>query len=290
MHWEWWKRRLRNRIRRLDDFRKAVALEPNSSEAHLNLGIVLADQYQLDKALEEFTTAEKLAPEGAAPRYNRGRLLADLEPLRGSAAGAKLACERSPKFARFVLFIGPWLIRSSGNYSEAVSAFPDVFAALDPHNADAYFLTGSGFAKAGARTTKRLRLGRNLWRLTRNQTEALYNLWRALAKKNSPEAAVYEERFKRAQKENQMTTQAGQLGNFALAAANRGDYQGAISQFEQALKECGDCRIAGRPFKDLGLIECKSGDIQHGQEHLLTAKSLKPNDPDIEQSAGDCGK
>ena len=71
------------------------------------------------------------------------------------------------------------------------------------------------------------------------------------------------------------------MGNFALDSAKRGDYQEAISQFQQAVKECGDCQSRADLFKDMGLIECKSGDVQHGEEHLLVAKALKPDDPDI---------
>ena len=40
-------------------------------------------------------------------------------------------------------------------------------------------------------------------------------------------------------------------------------------------------RIRADLLKDLGLIECKSGDVEHGQEHLLMARSLKPDDADI---------
>ena len=81
-------------------------------------------------------------------------------------------------------------------------------------------------------------------------------------------------------------TQAGQLGNFALASANRGDYQSAISQFQQAIQECGECESRADLLKDLGLIECKSGDVKHGEEHLLQAKSLKPGDADIAAALG----
>jgi Tfp pilus assembly protein PilF len=111
-----------------------------------------------------------------------------------------------------------------------------------------------------------------------------------LAKADSAEAAGYEERFKRAQKEKQIIGQAGTLGNFALDSAKRGDYQEAISQFQQAVKECGDCQSRADLFKDLGLIECKSGDVQHGEEHLLIAKSLKPADPDIAKALAVVGQ
>ena len=44
---------------------RAVDLQPNSPEAHLNLGIALADNYRSDAALEEFAKAVKLAPGSA---------------------------------------------------------------------------------------------------------------------------------------------------------------------------------------------------------------------------------
>jgi tetratricopeptide (TPR) repeat protein len=199
----------------------------------------------------------------------------------------KLACERSPNFAASFYLLG--LAHTKlGNYSDAVSAFGR-FIEMEPRNADAYFLAGQDLQRLG-RTSEAIEYWKKSLAADANQTEALYNLWRALAKANSSEAGAYEERFKRAQKENQMTTQAGQLGNFALAAANRGDYQSAISQFQQAVKECGDCQSRADLFKDLGLIECKSGDIQNGQKHLLLAKSLKPNDPDIEKALAIVGK
>jgi tetratricopeptide (TPR) repeat protein len=74
------------------------------------------------------------------------------------------------------------------------------------------------------------------------------------------------------------------LGNFALASANRGDFQQAIVQFQQAVKECGECQSRADLLKDLGLIECKSGDVQQGQQHLEAARLLKPGDADIRKA------
>jgi tetratricopeptide (TPR) repeat protein len=249
----------------------------------LNLGIALADQYQLDKALAEVTTAETLSPEAAAPRYNRGRLLVDLNRYEEALPELKLACERGPKFAASFYLLG--LANSKlGNNADAAKAFAK-FLQMEPNNADAYFLAGQNLQRLG-RNAEAIEYWKKAIAADGNQTEALYNLWRALAKTNSPEAAAYQERFKRAQKDKQMVTQAGQLGNFALASANRGDYQSAISQFQQAIRECGECESRADLLKDLGLTECKSGDLKHGEEHLLLAKSLKPADSDIAAALG----
>jgi Tfp pilus assembly protein PilF len=66
-----------------------------------------------------------------------------------------------------------------------------------------------------------------------------------------------------------------------LASANRGDYPEAISQLHEAINDCGHCLSRPDLYKDLGLIECKSGNIADGHKDLLTAQSLKPEDPDI---------
>jgi tetratricopeptide (TPR) repeat protein len=190
----------------------------------------------------------------------------------------KLACERGPKFSGSFYLLG--LAETKlGNYEQAVGAFTR-FLQLEPRNADAYFLAGQDLQRLG-RTTEAIEYWKKAVDVDANQTEALYNLWRTLAKSNSSEATAYAARFKLAQKEKQITGQAGTLGNFALASANRGDYQQAIAQFQEAVRECGNCQSRADLLKDLGLIECKSGDIQRGEEHLLIAKSLKPNDPDI---------
>jgi Flp pilus assembly protein TadD len=117
--------------------------------------------------------------------------------------------------------------------------------------------------------------------LDSNQTEAMYNLWRASMKSDPAQAPAYRERFAAMQRQKQLTTQAETLANFGLASANRGDYLQAISQLREAIEQCGKC--ASRPvmYKDLALIECKSGDLQGCEKNLLTAQSLKPEDQDV---------
>ena len=53
-------------------FERVIALQPASAEAHLNLGIALADGYDLEGALKAFSEAVRLAPASPATLYNQG--------------------------------------------------------------------------------------------------------------------------------------------------------------------------------------------------------------------------
>ena len=62
----------------VDTLQRVVKLEPDNAEAHLNLGIALADQHRLDDAVAEFSESIRLAPGDARGHYNKGRALTDL--------------------------------------------------------------------------------------------------------------------------------------------------------------------------------------------------------------------
>jgi Flp pilus assembly protein TadD len=63
------------------EFRLALKLTPNSSEAHNNLGIALASQGRLEEAIGEFQLALKLQPQSADAQRN----LASALEARGRA-------------------------------------------------------------------------------------------------------------------------------------------------------------------------------------------------------------
>lgn len=85
-------------------FRGVAKLKPGSAEAHLNLGIALADRYRLEEALSEFSTAEQLTPNSAAPHYNRGRVLADLRRYEEALPELKEACRVHRNFRRLSIY------------------------------------------------------------------------------------------------------------------------------------------------------------------------------------------
>ena len=76
--WRWYFPRRNRGSEAVPYFRKVIALDPKAPGAHINLGITLADQFNLEGALEEFSEAIRLDPNAAAAHYNKGRVLLDL--------------------------------------------------------------------------------------------------------------------------------------------------------------------------------------------------------------------
>ena len=71
-------------------FRKALELDPKSAGAHLNLGIAMADQFDLEGALAEFRKPCVWSPIPLPAHYNKGRVLLDLAPrCRGQSLSSK---------------------------------------------------------------------------------------------------------------------------------------------------------------------------------------------------------
>jgi tetratricopeptide (TPR) repeat protein len=141
----------------------------------------------------------------------------------------------------------------TGKYADAVTALRKLVL-LQPRNANAFFLLGQNLQKLG-RMQEAIVAWKQAADLDPQQTEAMYKAWHAVANTDPELAKSYRDRFKAMQHEKQLTS--------------------------EAINDCGHCLSRPDLYKDLGLIECKSGNIADGHKDLLTAQSLKPEDPDI---------
>jgi tetratricopeptide (TPR) repeat protein len=263
----------------VENFRKVVTLTPKSPEAHLNLGIALADQYNLEAALSEFSEATQLAPASAAAHYNKGRSLFDLrrndEAKSELETAVKLASENAP--AMYLL----GLIEKQADNAQGSAELLEKVVLSEPRNANALFVLGQDYARIGKNSEAIARWKRVL-EIDPQHAQALYNLTRILGKSEAAESQRYQARFSELQSKRQITDRAETLGNFAIASAAARDWQQAVAQLKEALDICGECRSRADLRKNLGLIYCRSGDTKHGEEELLEARKLKPNDPEIQ--------
>lgn len=85
-------------------FRKVIALNPQSAEAHENLAISLADSGELAAALEESLIATKLAPHSANAHFLRGRILSDLGRREEARNEFRTVMELAPDYAEALFY------------------------------------------------------------------------------------------------------------------------------------------------------------------------------------------
>jgi len=105
---------------------------------------------------------------------------------------------------------------------------------------------------------------------------ALYALSRALAHERPEESKELQARFLKLQSMQRTIDQVHMTANDPLNQAARGNVQASISGLKAAMLQCGNCSAAPQLHKDLGLVYCKSGDLQNGESELLLADKLMP--------------
>ena len=264
----------------VEDFRKALALQPDS-EAHLNLGIALADQYDASGAFKEFSEAVRLDPKSAASHYNLGRYYYQIGDYGKAQTELSTACNLQPDFRAALYFLA--LVENQNNQLQHSTELLIKLVALEPGNADAQYLLGQNLERLG-QTNDAIQHWKLAIQADPNHSQVLYNLARTLQKLNDPSAQQYQERFEALQKMQRITDRVQQLGNFALEAAQAQNWPQAFQQMQEALELCGNCAEAAHLHRNLGLFYCRTGKIEEGGRELHTALALDPSDGDAQKT------
>lgn len=125
--------------KRLEDaaaeFRKAVALKPNSVAAHLNLGTTLVQTNDLDGAVAEFKTVLRLDSENANARYNLAFVLDRQNKHAEAIAELNALLKLTPNDSGARFFLASELLKLDRR-EEALKEFLRVSEA-DPDNEEA---------------------------------------------------------------------------------------------------------------------------------------------------------
>ena len=259
-------------------FRKVVALDARSFDAHLNLGIALADAGRSEDALAEFSEAVKLAPDQAAPHYNKGRVLGQLHRYAEALPELQRTCVLDPASPDAWYRVGI-ARRELKQYNEAVTALQKALQ-LAPENADASYLLGQSYQSLG-KMDDALAAWRGALQSDPKNQQALYSLVRALAKRDPAESARYQAQLEGLKAKRSEKEQAETLSNFAIAAARESKWDDAIAQLRQAIQICGDCSSLAQLHKNLGLIQCQAGRFTDCGTELRVALGKMPGDPEI---------
>jgi len=86
------------------------------------------------------------------------------------------------------------------------------------------------------------------------------------------------------QRNQQTTDRVGQLGNFAIQAANAQNWPQALAQMKEAIALCGQCGEAAHLHSNLGLMYCRTGNLIDGEMELRRALEFNPNDVEAKKA------
>jgi tetratricopeptide (TPR) repeat protein len=258
-----------------------LSLQPESAEAHINLGIALADHYDLQGALEQFSDAVRLDPKSSSAHYNMGRGLFDMGRNQEAYREATQADQLSQNNTS-VLFLLALIERQTPDYGKA-AAYLRRLLLLKPEDSTAEYMLGQTLLQMGD-TSSAIQHWKLAVRIDPQNSEALYNLARTLNRMGDPESKVYLERAQDLQKQRQLSDRVQTLNNFALQAANEHNWPQAFAQLDEAVKLCGHCGQLPTLHKNLGLLYARTGKVKEGEQELRLALKLDSHNEDAENA------
>ncbi len=209
-------------------FRVALALRPEASAAHVNLGSSLRAKGQLDEAIVAFRTAIKIDPKHALAYNNLGVALRGKELLDDAIAALRKAIELDPKNALFHKNLGiAW--RAKGLLNDAIAAFREAIK-IDSKDPEAHLNLGIVLSDRGRLDDAIAEYHRAI-ALDPKDAGAYHNLANALRDKGQLDAAIAA--LRQAIELDPM--EAGAHYNLGKALSAKGRLDDAIVAYRQAI-------------------------------------------------------
>lgn len=133
--------------RALEDYSKAIAINPKDDVAYLNRGAIMFERGNYDLAIADFSKTISLAPDAAHAYNNRGAAYLKLGDRERAMVDFNTAIVRKPLYYLPYLSRGITLM-NSGDNSKAIEDFNKVLE-LKPDQVKVYVLRGDLYIKTG---------------------------------------------------------------------------------------------------------------------------------------------
>jgi tetratricopeptide (TPR) repeat protein len=127
--------------------RRALAIDPRSTSAHLVLGVILADKKDLRGAAAAFRRATEIDPQNWQAQNNLGFVLNARGDLEGAAAAFRRAADLNPRYVYAHHNLAD-VLRNLGDLEEAVAEFRRAVA-IDPAFPLAHAALGQALVEQG---------------------------------------------------------------------------------------------------------------------------------------------
>ena len=172
-------------------FRQALRIQPNSSRAHMALGMRLYETSDFRGAIAEFQQASRLDTRSVRPRLFLGMALFDHKDYDAALSAYREGVQIEPGNARLHAEIG-WTLMQKGDLDAAISELREA-TRLSPDMDMAHGELGEALLRTGDFEAAIPEL-REATRLAPNSSHAHHFLGEALSRKGDQDAAIHEAR------------------------------------------------------------------------------------------------
>lgn len=296
-------------------FSVAIALRPESSGLHVNLGVTLHDQGKIDEAIAEYREALRIDPLYTSPRCNMVDSLIELSKLKEAEAVAREGVKLKPDEAVFHHNLGNALRKldkeeeamteyrealrlnrkipdthsqlaidlfKKGKRDEALDKFREVVR-MDPNSANSHYNLGVTLGLLG-HNDEAFAEYRETLRLEPDHIAALVNLSGILTERGKPEEAVAAYREALHHKPDAFEVRCN-LAGFLVC---QGKLQEAIAEYREAVRLYPRYPAAQN---DLAWFLATAADVKLRQpaqalEHAKMAVEIAPNRPESWNTLG----
>ena len=128
-------------------YREVLAIKPDYSEAHNNLGLALQDLGNLEDAVASYRNALATRPDLVQAHNNLGNALKELEQMEEAVSCYREALSIKPDYAEAHNNLGN-VLNDLGRLDDAVSCYHEAIA-IKPDYAEAYYNLGNVLNKIG---------------------------------------------------------------------------------------------------------------------------------------------
>ncbi len=254
----------------------ALAVRPQSTGTHLNLGSALQRKRQLDDAIVEFQAAIRLKHNYAVAHNNLGNALADKEQLDEAIAEYRKAIDLNPESAIAHYNLG-LALRKKGQLDDAIVEYREAIR-LNPTYQKAHTNLGFALTRKG-RGDAALDEFREAVKLDEEDPTARHNLGTALYQRGLLDEAIVEFRKALRLRADDPHTHAT-LGN---ALRDKGLVDDALVEYRAAVRLVPDDPMV---HSNLGTGLAVKGRLDDAITEFRIAVRLKPDSPESHNNLG----
>jgi tetratricopeptide (TPR) repeat protein len=214
--------------RAIEDYNKAIGLNPNYAEAYINRGNAYADLNQNERAIEDYNKAIELNPNYAVAYINRGNAYADLNQNERAIEDYNKAIELNPNYTE--AYNNRGIAYADLNQNERAIEDYNKAIELNPNYAVPYHNRGNAYAKLN-QNERAIEDYNKAIGLNPNYTEAYNNRGTTYVKLKYYNKAIKD--YNKA---------IGLNPKYAMAYYNRGSAYADLNQNERAIEDYNKAR------------------------------------------------